>query len=557
MALRLNERTLAVDTIIGEGEAQAVVEGTVSLPDAQPDIDRALRVRAVPVVRSVRASDDQVTVEGVVRLDALYASQFEQPKAAQRAANDEDDPFAEEAPEFYERLVGVDWGEALPFSQVIEVLGAGAETASQASVRVEAVEYEVGADQRTLAVDVVLALTGKAVRTESLQAAVGVHGDRQVQTKARELTVQSRLGRATADVRATGAITLPEGAADADLVWSELTASVDHVHLDGSVALVRGRLQGDLIYTSGPIREPFRVGVYDEVPFEASLSLGRDCSGAAATARASVCGVKWRLAQDDENRPALRLDVGVQIEASALLTQTANVLTELVAPADTGVVATRVTDVELTETIGTESQTISAAQPLELSSEYLPIERLLSGAATATIDDVHVLGDKVAVEGYLDVAVIYVGRGAPGEGDLPQAAEWPQAINFEAEIDLDGAEPGMQRDVQVRVNDVQFDLRNRETVDVSAKLTATVAVSRSAAAQIVVEAVEVPAPAPDAPSYTFLVVQKGDTLWSIAHRFHTDEAAIAAANPERALDAPLAVGEKLCIPKVRIEPVAV
>ena len=75
---------------------------------------------------------------------------------------------------------------------------------------------------------------------------------------------------------------------------------------------------------------------------------------------------------------------------------------------------------------------------------------LLQGDAQVHVQDVHVLGDKVAVEGTISVNALYVGRGDMGDGEV-YSVHWPDAINFDIEIQLPGAEPGLDRHVDASV----------------------------------------------------------------------------------------------------------
>nr|MBO2476953.1 hypothetical protein [Bacillota bacterium] len=111
-------------------------------------------------------------------------------------------------------------------------------------------------------------------------------------------------------------------------------------------------------------------------------------------------------------------------------------------------------------------------------------------------------------------------------------------------------EPGFEADARVQVEDVALDLINRETVEAQVRLLAQVRVGRTAARMAVVEAVAVPPPDPDPPTWTFVVIQEGDTLWALSHRYHTDVDRIVAANPWlEDQEGPLPAGRKLCIPR--------
>jgi len=161
-----------------------------------------------------------------------------------------------------------------------------------------------------------------------------------------------------------------------------------------------------------------------------------------------------------------------------------------------------------------------------------------------------VLGDKVVGEGYVTVAALYVAR---TEGQPLHYVSWRRAMAFESEIDVPGAQPGMDADVSARVASIAVDLLNRETVEADVRLTFEAAVTRPVEREAIVEAVAVPPPEENPPTFTFVAVQPGDTLWKLSNRYHANMDDIVRANPwlQGAADGPLPAGRKLCVPRRR------
>ena len=185
---------------------------------------------------------------------------------------------------------------------------------------------------------------------------------------------------------------------------------------------------------------------------------------------------------------------------------------------------------------------------LDLPSGYPGIERILSAQAKAAVDEVHVLGDKVAVELYVDVDLLYVGR-AQGDGGV-QTVSWPRAFELDLEIPLRGAEPGLERSVTAKVRQVQWDLVSRESIDVRVLLEVEARVSRELEIDAVVEAVEVPPQEEAPPTYTYVVVRPGDTVWKLAAYYRSHPEIIVAANGWlESEESPLPVGKKVCVPR--------
>ena len=159
-----------------------------------------------------------------------------------------------------------------------------------------------------------------------------------------------------------------------------------------------------------------------------------------------------------------------------------------------------------------------------------------------------VLGDKVIAEGYVDIGALYVAR---TEGQPVHFVTWRKAVPIESEIALPGSEPGMEAEVHADVTSVELDLLNREAVEADVRVAVEAKLARGVERVAIVEAVTVPPADPDPPTLTFVVVQPGDTLWKLSHRYHSDVEQIVRANPwlEGAEEAALPVGRKLCVPR--------
>ena len=118
------------------------------------------------------------------------------------------------------------------------------------------------------------------------------------------------------------------------------------------------------------------------------------------------------------------------------------------------------------------------------------------------------------------------------------------------EIPLRGAEPGLERSVSVEVVEVEFDLINRESVDVRLRLAAEAKVSREVEIDIVTEAVEVPPVEANPPTYTYVIVRPGDTVWKLAAYYRCQPELILAANAWlESEESPLPIGKKVCVPR--------
>lgn len=539
MALRLEKRTLDIEKIVSEGHAQPVVEGSLELPSGLPPIGRALKVKAKPEVLKVETSDDRALVEGVIHFSLLYTTLEE---ASRYAVPDGDDDDAS-SPTVQERLVHASWQRGLPFTYLLELPGASDDHVVDVKAALHALHYEVSRDERGLEVDVVLDLTGKAKEYANVTITLGATGADVIQ-ETEQVRLRSYLGEGYNREQMTAVLGLGGRSTPENVLCVQAQAIVDDVIAADGHVKIRGHLECSALYEGGEgagiqSAEWHRAGAFEsEVPME---RVGPD---AHVKATVHVKVRDYRIEETEEGWNIVA-DVDVVVEAVAYRIELVSCLTDLSGESDE--IAARTEELALYEAVGETQARSDLDGVLEIPEGYPPIERLLQGDAQVHVQDVHVLGDKVAVEGTISVNALYVGRGDMGDGEV-YSAHWPDAINFDIEVHLPGAEPGLDRQADAVVRRVDFDLINRQTLEAKVQLELDVTVGREKIVSNVIEAVVVPPEDPDPATFTFVVVQEDDTLWKLSQVYRTTVADLLANNEWLAEGTEPPVGSKLCIP---------
>lgn len=540
LSLRLEKQSLQVETVIGESTAQSVVEGSVSLPGVQPDIGRALCVRAHPRIVEYDVAGGRVTIEGNLDIDLLYASFTEVESTDQDG--DEVEVILEE------RLERGAWASALPFTFTLDVPGAEPGMPATVKALVESVAYEVQPDQRSVNADVVLSFSATVYRVDSYTLTTRAFSTRDLDTEQHEVRLRLAAVQAMGQARVEGLLPFGGRALPSQVLELTMRPSCPlTVELAERVAKIEGALRCAVLYTAPEVGAAY-VEWPDTLPFEVSVPLPGVEGQAHVEASASVTDIRFSVVDSGENR-GLAVEGTVLLAVRAVQTRSVSVVTGLNAEGATGV-AVRTEPVLLQEAVGEGALATVVVGTLELPAGAAPIERVLQRDARVRVEDVHCLGDKVAIEGAASLELVYVGRS--GDATSLATASWPSGIPFELEVPVRGAEPGLERRAEVVVEDVSVDLINRETLEATIALTAKVYLTRAVELEAVVEAVEVGPADPNPATYTFLVLQEGDTLWQVAQKYHTDVGAILRVNKwlEDESSA-LPVGAKLCIPRGR------
>ncbi|OUM95875.1 MAG: hypothetical protein BAA04_06210 [Firmicutes bacterium ZCTH02-B6] len=551
MSFKFEPRTVRMERPIGTATQQAVTAGSFELPAGLPDISRIVRVAIHPVVTGWEALDNQVAVQGTVDLVLLYAHEEQvapEPVAASghieaEAGYVEDDILADEPrAEVREVLYRYRWRRAGTFEAVLEIPGTHPEVTVEAQSAPEAVEVELHASGRRVDVEAVVTVSARVA--EYVAATVPVKSRPfppeagAVETAVR---VENVAGRGEAHLSVDGVLAV-EGVPCRRVLDVAAVARPTKAIAAGGEVTVAGVVDYRVLYVDD--RGQLHTASWSEqTPFAHSFPLPAAAEGAPVDVAARVSSIDGAPGEGGRE-----IRVWTDVEVTVRLAKVEELpLVEHFGGSEKLDVRCRTEDLTLEEWVGSAALETTVTGTLELPEGHPPIERILVAGARARVDDVMPVAGRVIVEGRVEVEALYVAR-SPGQP--VHAVSWTDGLPFELELAVPGTEPGFEAAARVQVEDVALDLINRETVEAEVRLVARVRVARPAARMAVVEAVAVPPPDPDPPTWTFVVLQDGDTLWALSHRYHTDVDRIVAANPWlEGEDGPLPAGRKLCIPR--------
>lgn len=551
MNITLKQRFVRTERHVGTATQQVVVEDSFDLGPELPDIARIVRLRPTPTVTDWEVSDDEVVVHGTVDLRLLYTHDEEvAPPAreieAERGYEEDEDVVAPDlhGGEFREMLYSAVWRRVGNFEAVLDVDGAHEDAIVDVDTFVEDVDVRLHQNGRAVDVEAVFSVTVRVGEYDDVQVTVRDDvSSSQVEAEELAVDVEHVKGRGEAHLSVEGSLPSSHEIPLRTIVDVAARARGDgQVETDGQV-----KVQGTLQYRVVGADEAgeFITLTWDEqTPFTYTFDIDGAEAGESVAVRARVTGLDAIIGAGGR---ALEVNADVDVTARLADVHTVRMLDDVAGGSDDVEVRTRKATFSLERWVGASEEAVAVSQTLDLPPGYPPVDRLLSTEGRVRIDDALVLGDKVIIEGQVDVDMLYV---AHSEGNPVHSVPWLRAVPLELEVAIPGAEPGMEADVRARVAEVELDLINRETVEAKARIVTDVAVSRAEEYEAVVEAVAVPPADENPPTMTFVVIQAGDTLWKLSNRYHTDIGTIVGANEWLdSADAPLPPGRKLCVPR--------
>ena len=526
MSLKVREKVLKVESLLGENVGQSVVQGYLELPASVEDIGRVIWLDAVPVIKDYGATEDRVVAEGHLRINLVYAA---------------------EAEDFEQRLYEVTWEDPVSFNHFVEIIGAQAGMKCSCDVSVLNVEWDLRPDRRTIDIEVLLTMLARVYQEQEYTVVESASIKPPKKLVLEDVPVHNNLEVACfpvrEDINGNLAVLEDEERFETILKLKATPVVTDSRPSQGSLRL-KGYCDVEAIVATANA-EVKKVRWEQVLPYEISVEDQRICDDFQVlkdftlnlTGRIQAEGKELRLYGDligkitlvekQESRMVLGLSGvnGVEIDSRRELVRFDNFVNE-------------------------KSQQSSAQGVIELSENYPPIREIIDVNAVAHIIDYRIDEDKIFIDGNLDLSVIYLAH-TEYENRPLYCAVFRNAIPIQQVIAVGGVLPGMRAEIDLEVLECYPDLINRETIEFEVTYRINTKVFQPLEEEVVVEAIELEEQDPDPPSITYVVVQEGDTLWKLAKKYNTTEEAILIANSwlREKEDFKLSEGEKVCIPR--------
>ena len=169
--------------------------------------------------------------------------------------------------------------------------------------------------------------------------------------------------------------------------------------------------------------------------------------------------------------------------------------------------------------IGTSKNQFAVKETLVLEDSATPIMQIETAWASVAIDDVIPSQDKIEVQGVVIFEVLYI-----GESDASPVAMVTQSVPFSQEIEIKGSKPDSNVHVSCYVENVTSNMLSSNEIEVRATLVIDAIVTEEKEGEMITEINF--DESEDAPNRSFAsaviyVVQRDDSLWSIAKEYNT------------------------------------
>ena len=501
MPLELVKNPLKVSRIIGENVFSTVVEEDINVPDINPDLYKILAPSATVQLKDCEVLNDKVVVNGQLLISILYSADAEG-----KPLNNMD--------------------VAASFSQGIEIIGARPKMKESISTVIQHIDcYMI--NSRKLGVKVIMDLCCRVEDIFDLELAADVRGLTDIQVLREPSSFKQLMGnnkdRYEFNEELVIAADMP---AIARVLRSDFKAVIkDEKAIDGKVE-VNGMLGVNLLYKAEAVEDQLHYQEF-EVPFTQYIEIPAAERGMECATDSSLYECDLEISEDaNGEKRVINAFMVLGMGARVFKDTEQEIVIDAYSPSN-------VVDIEknlfsISEFVGKGRSNVVVKETINIKHGDPEIEKVCYVNALPVVNEIKLLDDRVMLEGMIDCTAVYV----TSYSAEPMCSITEQ-IPFRHFIDIQGIRLGMPCTVKCSADSVSFTQINNEVIEVRAVLGVYAEAVRYIEKRLVenIEAVEgVSIDYERIPALTMYMVQRGDTMWSIAKRYNTTVDALVKLN---------------------------
>ena len=493
MPFELVKEKVVLDNKAADEFTQIMLEGDVIVPDIKPDISFILRIEGRPVLEEKKVMDDKAVFSGQLKFTILY-----QAKKAEKLIHS--------------------MKSAIPFEDYINIDGLDKTDELDLWAKLEYLDYKLINDRK---INIKALITVKALvqRQDEMYVIKDVEEAPQIQTRKGVLNVCNVVDEKRDRFVIKEQVNVPAGRPNVrEVLQCDVKICQKEVRpLDGRVS-VKGVLDVCTLYM-GDNDESIIEIMENEVPFSGYIESKDVTEGMMASAALSVGDQKVTVLPDDDGEERV-LDIETTVLADMTVRNNEDIeVVEDVYSLDGPLDVTK-QPVRYSQFVGNHMAQGNLKETIVIDGKYPDMMQVQKVWGTAEISDTEMEGDTLLVDGVINMEVMYI-----VEDDSAPVNIVPVAVPFEQEIEIKGADSGdcMSIDAAVDVENISFNMLSNREVEIRCTLNFDVFATRDVEDTMITDIT----PSTDgvigapAASVIIYVVQKGDSLWTIAKKYCT------------------------------------
>lgn len=470
-------------------ESQFVVDADVNVPDSRDDMRRILLSEGTVRPADVRVSDHSIRVDGRICYHMLYETEGKETK-----------------------ISSVD-GE-IPFEETIYVEEDALSSYVIDQLRMDFQTTMIHSRKLNVKAVIEIKLTPESVQEEEIT--VDVRDEVAILKKKREIPLLQLVTSKTDTYRIKEEITIPgTKEAAAEILWCDVTAGKTDTRIGDGELIVDGELSVFCFYES-PDGQPDWIEA--RVPYEGRIS----CMGAESHmyhfTKTQLCDITPDVRPDDDGEMrCVGIEATLKAEIAVYEEETVSFLEDLYSLQ--GNCKTQMRTVCYEEPVMQNHSKCRVSQQLTLPEIQDDILQICHCSGNVQVERMLMTGEGILVEGVLYISFLYVKANDTMPFDV-----WQGMVPFFHMIAANDTDKSVCYDISTALEQLSISLLGGDGVEVKAVL-AFHGLLRKELTTETIDFLEIEEEQPDElkkqPGIVGYVVKEGDSLWSLAKRWHT------------------------------------
>jgi len=478
-----------------ETGSSVVVECDIIVPDVKPDLLKILQTDAVAILNKKEVTDGGYNVGGKVDFTVLYVPESAKGVCSLSATadfiNNENHPLA----------------KAGMFMDVI--------------CDVEHLEFNL-INSRKINIKAVVGIDTHIMEKLPLSIPTDMEGE-DVMMKKERMHGLCRVLQKNDEIKLTDELTIPQGKPTIEtLLKSDVALRNKEIKVIAGKIVVKGELsicslyisEGDGMATFVENCLPFTEIIdaqgisednYNNIDFQVIKSSVNATADADGDLRMLDCDIKLGVSISSDERISEDVIADVYSTSKKLNISSSNIEVD-----------------SLTESIDVSHTIKENVMPAE---GLPPINHIYNVVSKPYISSAEAQDGKIILEGVIDTYILYISS----KEDSP-VYNFKAEVPFSIVLDAPGASAGDKVRGKITVNHISYNLNAAGEIELRMVLMVSAATFHKNTVNVISDITEEEFDEKDAPSIVLYFIQKGDTLWDIAKRYHTKEEYIRKLN---------------------------
>jgi len=492
MALDTVKESFRVIDSVNEESIQTVVENDVIVPDVKPDIMRILLLDGEISITGTEISNDRISISGTIKYKILYISDDENSSIKSINTN-------------------------APFNSDLGISNAKSGMIPLVKGDIEHIEYTL-LNGRKANLKSIVKIDIKLINEADKEVICDLKGYDDIQVLKENVNVNNYIGYNNAEILVEDSLEVPSGK---PAIKEILRNDVKIVNKDHKVSenkiYVKGELNISTLYIADDEQGSFQ-SMEHEIPFSKQIDIEGAGENSSCVVDYNLIDYRFEAGEDSDGELRyLNGEVSLAVSGRCYERKNMSVISDAYTPQT--IIEFDKEDLEVEDSIMENKSQIILKDTITISEENPDISEVFNVMCNPYLSEFRILDDKVVVEGYIKVNMLYVSNNTEDPVSCFQ-----QEIPFRQNLDIKGMKPDMKCNLDMDIEHYNYSVVSVSEVEIRMAIGLNITGLNKQIIPFMVDVTEKDIPENKSsrrPSMTIYYTQQGDNLWKIAKRYLT------------------------------------